>query len=357
MVIISEQNIINTYNERQQIQCKLYSECKRIKQENPNYGYKRISKLLHQSYPKTRWWHSRKHLPVPIQTSNWLKEKGLTPLAIDNINLPAIARVLGATFGDGGIFSNLNGIFLSSSEKEAVKDFGEDIKTIFGNEIPQNSRIIEGGVYGHSWCYQNTNRNVIRFFQALGAPIGKKSNIKLTTPTWLKHNQEAQDAFYSAFFSNEIGIPKIHIQGKGANSLDLSLVCKKELKNNRIDFLKGIQEYLKSKSIKAASIYIRPHKGDESSYIIKLAISLDFDNLMTFYRNINLSYSRHKQEKLKETLNQLTQLKLQRFKKLSNTLNTLTKRNYSEEWLKHNLKLTGKSLKFILKKEPIEKWN
>jgi len=163
-IVVDEQDIINTYDERQQEQCKLYYQYLSIKARNPTWGYKRIAKSMGQKIGKTRWWHAKKHIPVPIQTANWLKEKELLPLKTDNKNLPLIAKVLGATFGDGGIFENLNGIFLSSSEKEAVEEFGKDIEKIFNLIKNQNSRIIEGGGYGHSWCYQNTNRNIIRFF-------------------------------------------------------------------------------------------------------------------------------------------------------------------------------------------------
>jgi Lon-like ATP-dependent protease len=82
--------------------------------------------------------------------------------------------MLGSLFGDGGIFTNLNGIFLSSKEIENVKEFGNDIYTIFGEDMAQHSRIIGGGGKGHSWSYQNTNRKIIRYFVALGAPVGKK---------------------------------------------------------------------------------------------------------------------------------------------------------------------------------------
>lgn len=357
MSIITEQDIINTYDARQQEQCRLHHSYLKLKEENPQFGYKRIAKLLCQPYGKTRWWHSNKHIPVPIQTINWLKDKNLIPLKESDERTKLVSKIIGTTFGDGGIFENLNGIFLSSSELDSIKEYEKDLETIFGEEIKKNSRIIEGGEFGHSYCYQNTNRNVIRFFQALGAPIGKKSNIGLIIPSWIVTNQESQDSFFSSFFGNEIGIPKIHKDQKRTNSLDIALVSKKELYNNRIQFLKQIQSYLSTKTIKASKIYTRQHKDDTDSYIIKLAINLNFDNLMNFSKNIKLSYSSNKQEKLIKTLNELKEIKLQRFNNLSNTLNVLTKRNYSREWVKNNLRLTEKSLNYILEQKSLKKWN
>jgi|TARA_Y100000310_G_scaffold77294_1_gene73902 hypothetical protein len=190
----------------------------------------------------------------------------------------------------------------------------------------------------------------------LGAPIGKKSNINLTIPNWIIQNPKFQDFFFSAFFGNEIGIPKIHKDNKRTDSLDIGLVSKKEFLKNRTQFLNHIQNYLKSREINADKIHIQKHKQDKNSHLMKLALNLNFDNLMNFYKNIQLSYSQNKQAKLENTLKQLQIVKLDRFKKLSNTLNKLTQRNYSKKWIKHNLRLTNTSLKFILNKEHLEKW-
>ena len=356
MIILTEQDLINTYDKRQQEQCRLYYDYSKIKKQNPKFGYKKIAKLLGQPIGKTRWWHAKKHVPVPIQTVQWLKQKGLIPLTKNNPNLSLIAKVMGTTFGDGGIFENLNGIFLSSSEKDSVKEFGEDLKEIFGKDIEKNSRIIEGGEYGHSWCYQNTNRNVIRFFQALGAPIGRKSKIKLKIPQWILKDDRLQDGFFGSFFGNEIGIPKIHKDNRRTDSLDIGMVCKKELYQNRIEFLSKIKRYLRRKNVNADKIYTFKHKGDENKFLMKLAINLNFDNLMNFHKNIDIHYSRAKSEKLINMLNNLKNLKLERFNKLTNTLNKLTQRNYSEQWVKNNLRLTDKSLNFILEQKDLREW-
>ena len=189
----------------------------------------------------------------------------------------------------------------------------KNIKQIFGNELDSNSRIIEGGEYGHSYCYQNTNRNIIRFFQALGAPIGRKSGIELNIPEWILKDCNLQDHFFLAFLGNEIGIPKIHKDNRRTDSLDIGLVCKKELLQNRIEFLSNLQNYLKNKRVKAEKIYTRQHKQENNKFLMKLAINLNFDNLMNFYKNINISYSQQKAQKLQNTLIELQQLKLKRF--------------------------------------------
>ncbi|MBI2106797.1 hypothetical protein HYT57_02325 [Candidatus Woesearchaeota archaeon] len=324
-IVLTEQDMINTYDARQQEQCGLYHTYIKIKEENPSFGYKKIAKLLNQSYGKTRWWHAKKHIPVPIQTANWLKEKGLIPLTIEDSRVQLISKILGATFGDGGIFGNLNGIFLSSSELEAVKEFGEDLKTIFGSEIESNSRIIEAGGYGHSWCYQNTNRNVIRLFQALGAPIGRKSQIEFKIPEWIFINEKIADSFFSSFLGGELGTPTIHKNNNQLTSLDIGLQTTINSRENKINFLSQIQKYLNSKNIRTGSISISYPKKYPDKCLLRLQISKDLDNFYNFVQMIRLTYCKYKQERLNNTLKDFINLKYHRYRDvLFNTKNKET---------------------------------
>lgn len=105
--IINEQNIINTYPERNKEFATTYLEYLQIKKENPTLGYKRLSKLLNKPIHATRCWHHTNSVPEPINTVNWLKGKKLIPLTTKNDKIKLIAKIAGATFSDGGIFENL----------------------------------------------------------------------------------------------------------------------------------------------------------------------------------------------------------------------------------------------------------
>ena len=348
-VIIYEQDIINTYDEKQQEQCKLYYQYLEIKKQNPSWGYKRIAKAMGQNIGKTRWWHAKKHIPVPIQTASWLKDKGLLPLKTNNSNLPLIAKVLGSTFGDGGVFNNLNGIFLSSSEKEAVEEFGKDIGEIFNLNKNENSRIIEGGEYGHSWCYQNTNRNIIRFFLALGAPKGNKSSIEIKVPNWVYLREEFLDQFFGSFLGSEIGIPKIHVSKNHLNTFDIAITGSKRLETNRYEFLSLLNLYFQNKGIKANIINSRKTRNEEN-YLYRLLISTKIDNMIMFIRNLKLNYCFYKKEKLVGTINEFIRIKRIKYEEL-------LKRGYGAESCMSLLNLTPESLyeilnnkRFVLKK-------
>ncbi|MEK6905986.1 MAG: hypothetical protein AABX24_06300, partial [Nanoarchaeota archaeon] len=339
-MIINEQDIINIYDKRQQEQCKIYYQYQELKQQNPTWGYKRISKALGQPEAKTRWWHAKKHIPVPIQTANWLKEKGLLPLKIDNPKLPLIAKVLGATFGDGGIFDNLNGIFLSSSEKEAVKEFGKDLEKIFSLYKNQNARIIEGGVYGHSWCYQNTNRNIIYFFLALGAPRGNKTKIELNVPNWIKLSTGSENEFYGSLLGGELGTPIIHKKGNYLTSLELGITGLPLFKENRISFLKELAKYLGKNRVSTTSIYEGKYKT-EGSLMFRLLIEKKIDNVLLFLMNIKINYCKYKTERLYKALGHWAMLKKKKY-------NELLQRGYGAEHAMKTLNLTPNSLYLLL---------
>lgn len=340
-IIIDEQDIINTYDERQQEQCKLYYMYLDIKSKNPSWGHKRIAKSMNQPIGKTRWWHSGKHIPIPIQTCNWLKERNLLPLRTDNSKLSLISKVLGATFGDGGIFENLNGIFLSSSEKEAVKEFGKDLELIGQLKDNENSRIIEGGVYGHSWCYQNTNRNLIRLFLALGAPKGNKTKLELKSPEWIKLNEDFEKEFWGSFFGGELGTPTIHKNGNFLTTLEIGITGTKKLTHNRKNFLNEVINYLNNKRVKTTSIYEGKYIT-EDSIIFRLLIEKKIDNVILFLMNTKINYCNYKKERLYKALGEWAMLKKKRYYELTK------KRGYGAERAMKNLNLTPNSLYLLL---------
>ncbi|MBI2140470.1 ATP-binding protein [Candidatus Woesearchaeota archaeon] len=345
-VILDEQDIINTYDARQQDQCRLYGRYLEIKAKNPMWGYKRIAKSMGQKIGKTRWWHANKHIPVPIQTAHWLKENGLLPLRENHPHLPLIAKILGATFGDGGIFENLNGIFLSSYEMESAVEFGHDLMEIFGKEANRNSRIIEGGEWGHSWCYQNTNRNIIRFFAALGAPLGNKTKIGLEIPNWIYLQETFADHFFGALLGGELGAPKVHKRKNRLQTLDFGITGPESLEENRMAFLNRVKKYLECKEVLVTSILKRKTRN-ETLALYRLMISIRFDNVVNFIKRVEMHYCRYKKEKMLNAINEFARIKRDKYQKLVSG-------GYGAEHAMKTLNLTPKSLYAILSEERVE---
>ncbi len=67
--------------------------------------------------------------------------------------------------------------------------------------------LTEGGEYGHSYNIRTFDRNVIRFFVALGTPVGDKVAIKYTLPKYIsKLSGNHKIAFLDGLLSSEVSV-------------------------------------------------------------------------------------------------------------------------------------------------------
>ncbi|MBN1159767.1 MAG: hypothetical protein JXA43_00825 [Candidatus Diapherotrites archaeon] len=347
--IIDSSDIIKTYSRKDQESCALYFKYKALMKKHPKWGYKKLSKEYNIPVSKARWWHHTSAKPRSLIAVAFLESKKLLPLKSNDKHIPLIARILGCTFGDGGIPKNKNNIFLSSSEKNATFDFKKDLIKIFGNDIASNFSLIEGGQYGHSWCIRNSNRAVIRFFEALGAPIGNKSKLNLVVPEWLNISEIAEAEFYSAFFGNEIGIPKIHKQGNRLDFFGVAIAGTEDFKNNRIKFMKAVQKFLTKKGINTTKIYVQNDKKKQH-ILFKLGISIEFGNVMRFIKRIPLEYCHYKQEKLETTMKEYKKVKQARY-------TMLRERGLTHNYTLTLLRLNPTSFSYITDKAGAEVWS
>ena len=86
-ILVSEQDIINTYSQKDKISCQKYFEYLKLVQDNPTIGYKKAAKLLGVKQGSTRWWHTKgekRAIPNPLKVVQKLKEAGLLPFIEDH---------------------------------------------------------------------------------------------------------------------------------------------------------------------------------------------------------------------------------------------------------------------------------
>lgn len=342
-LIIDEQQIVNTFGEKDQEQYYLYQEYLDAKKNNPDWGYKRLGTNLGYKDSIFRWWYEGKHTPKTVQTINWLKERNLLPLTTSNPKITKISKVLGSLFGDARIFENLNGIFLSSSELSAVEEFQQDIEALFELEKDETSRIIEGGIEGHSWCYQNMKRAISRYFLALGAPKGRKTTQDLIIPAWIYNKKTLQEEFFASLLGSELGVPKVHITKTKLQTLDFSITAEPLYTDNRYEFISRIKEFFESKGIKCSEIKISKIK-DSDKLKFRLLISTTYSNYVQFVKNIKLNYCSYKTEKLQNTLVEFRKVKHFRY-------NELIEKGYGAEHVMKLLRVEPKDLYTILTEE------
>jgi Lon-like ATP-dependent protease len=311
--ILTKEDIIKTYFIEDRVSAYKYYEYLKLTADNPTFGYKRLAKLLNQPEGRVRWWHNGKHKPHAVRTIEYLEERGLLPLMPSMEKISLAARILGALFGEGGIFATLNAVFLSSGEKSSLNAFKEDLVNLFGNNICPNFDLRTGGVNRSSQALWNTNRNVVRFFMALGAPVGKKEQ-ELSIPSWIYTNEAAKLEFFGAFFGSELCSPKFT---SFLNTLDIPIAGSYKLRENRIRFLKQVEAFLNSYGIRCTSIYENEFR--EGRYLWRLLIAKDYENFLRFKQLIPIRYSEAKKERIAKAAEQMSESKIMKFRNMMNS--------------------------------------
>lgn|GEM_PF-151011 len=298
--IITNENIIKTFSEKDQKSANDYYRFREIKEKNPKFGYKKIAKMLGINAAQTRWWTNGRHKPKAIRTVETLEKIGLLPFTYNNNNLSAISRILGTTFGDGGVFYNLNGIFFSSSEEDSINDYAADMISIFGEGIGTNFDRRISGINNSGMLIRNSNRTVVRFFLALGAPLGKKRE-NMQIPAWIHLNATAQKEFFGALLGNELCSPKFCDKQKKIQCFCVGLAGDRTLESNRKKILDEIALYLNSYGI-ITTPSINENEFREGKYVWRLGISTEIENIMRFYKLIPIRYSNEKTDRIRESI-------------------------------------------------------
>lgn len=315
MLLVDEQDIINTCSEEEQLSCKKYAEYKLLIQENPSFGYKRCAKLLGVPQGRTRWWHTKgakKAVPLALKTVEKLKEAGLIPLTQEHKHAKTILNILGTLFGDGGIDRRLNTMAFISADKKDVDLWKSDLIEVF--PFAKNKmNLIEGGEWGHSYNMRTFDRAVIRFFVALGAPVGDKIITQYSLPPWIeKVKPVALKCFLDGLLSSEVSIPKfiktiynIDYFKNFSLSLSKSLV----LEDSHITFMDSFRKQFKRLGIKCTSnlrkdVYrkeLRKDGHNSNGYRIFFRVSIS--NVLRFHKIFPLRYCFGKKEKFDKEVN------------------------------------------------------
>ncbi len=285
ITIIDEYDIARTYDEREFEKFVNYNRWRRSKLE---VGYKRASKILGIKQSTMRWWFAGMK-PKSVQLIEKLRCKGLIPLRSDDRRLEDIALILGALFGDGCIDRNLSTLSFTSSEREMVERFAEIVRRIFGEilyEIKENR-----GAKGGSYLFRTWDRSVIRFFVALGAPVGKKTEIKFGFPEWVLTRPSLFLAFVDGLFSSDGCVPRWSYSRRFNGSFEIAQIT--DDVENKMEFFETISRFLSKFGIKS-KLRIEKH-GDR--WKIRLIFENSLENAVRFLSLIPISLSNRKRFK------------------------------------------------------------
>ena len=309
MLLVSEQDIINTYSKEVQDSCKKYAEYQDLIRENPSFGYKRCAKLLGVPQGRTRWWHTKgekRAVPLALKAVRKLKDAGLLPFTEKHKHINIIFNILGTLFGDGGIDRRLNTAAFISADLKDVELWRKDLVEVF--PFAKNKmNMVEGGEWGHSYNMRTFDRAVIRFFIALGAPVGDKIIIPYSLPHWFKKaEQSSRKSFLDGLLSSEVSVPKFVrtiYKTDYFKNFSLSLSKSMALENSHIEFMDSLRKQFKRLGIKCTpnlrkDIYrkeLRKDGHDSNGYRIFFTISIV--NVLCFHKTFPLRYCFGKKEK------------------------------------------------------------
>ena len=320
-VLLSEQEIIATYSEDEQLSCKQYAEYQKLIQQNPSFGYKRCAKILGVSQGRTRWWHAKgakKAVPLPLKAIKKLKAAGLLPFDETHKNAEIVFNILGTLFGDGGIDIRFNTVAFISSDKKDVDLWHEDLLKIFPFAVGK-TQIVEGGEYGHSFNIRCYDRAVVRFFAALGTPVGNKVTIKYSLPKWLfSASEKSRSAFLDGYLASEVSVPRWK-KGLSGNCFfaDLAMGVSKvlSLEAEHIVFLKDAENLLHSVGIATTgNIYKnisagRLRKDGFRTANYKIFPRTTFGNVLFFNENFPFRYAIGKKQRMKTAIEKALEYK------------------------------------------------
>lgn len=253
MLILTTEDILKTYPEYEAESARKYYEFLNLRAENPTFGYKKLAKMLGVKDGRTRCWKQWNGKPTPILAIEKLTQVGLLPFYSDNPKIPAVLRLLGAGFTDGGIDKNLNTFHFNSARMENIMAWKKDFLEIFPFAEEKLSAIITGKNQS-SIGVRTTERAIVRFFSALGCPVGNKTMVSYSLPAYLlKLSQELRAAFLDGFFSCEASLPPVT-----TFSISMSKIEEKEAEH--IQFLSDFCTLCQSIGIEHTSINKVPQK-------------------------------------------------------------------------------------------------
>jgi len=309
MILVDAQDIINTYSQEEQLSCKKYAEYKQLIQEIPSFGYKRCAKLLGVPQGRTRWWHTKgekRAIPLALKTVRKLKEVGLIPFTEEHKHAETVFNILGTLFGDGGIDIRLNTMAFISADKRDVDLWKSDLLEIF--PFAKNKmNLVEGGEWGHSYNMRTFDRAIIRFFVALGAPVGDKIITPYSFPYWIeKIKQDSLKCFLDGLLSSEVSIPrfvKTRYYTDYFKNFSLSLSKSVALEESHVEFMSSLRNQFKLWGIKCTpnlrkDVYRKELRKDgHQSQGYRIFFTISIPNVLRFHKIFPLHYCFGKKEK------------------------------------------------------------
>ncbi len=244
-----------------------------------------------------------------------LKKRDLLPLRMNSAKLPLLLKLAGFVLGDGSLIihsvkdkSTSKGTVWFYAQPEDLEDIRMDVKELGWTcsrtytryrDIDFASKYGDKVIHSTEHSAKVSSRSFLVLLNALGIPIGNKSNQNWCLPSWvIELPLWLKRLFIGAFQGAEMSTPST------ATNLGYTFYSPTVGINKREQYVesgkKFIQDYGKLLEEFDVSYSIAEEKHDytdsegEESFRIRIHIKSDSSNLIRFYSKVNFEYNRKK---------------------------------------------------------------
>ncbi|MFB6145066.1 MAG: RtcB family protein [Candidatus Nanohaloarchaea archaeon] len=237
------------------------------------------------------------------QVIEFLEEKNLLPLKTTDRKFNILLKLVGFHTGGGSFGSEGQTWFYA--DKEDLENIREDIKELglTPSKIYSRERIHELPGKESFERTEHSIRTNSRAFRKLlielGAPEGKKTRQRFSTPDYFEHLASWQKALYlSAFFGAEMSSPKAQ-HNKNLYCPKISQNKSKNVSDSGLRFMEDIKKILEELGIQTNEIesFETCETQDGAVERFRLGVKNDSQNLISFFTQIGYRYNKQKQKK------------------------------------------------------------
>ena len=238
---------------------------------------------------------------------NELKKRDLFPINATTTKLPLLLKLLGFITGDGSAMATRKNIGINLYGKiQDLEIIRGDIEKLGYSSYQVYSRKRDHKIntkYGEV-CFRFTetsfgirNSSLCILLKAMGLPFRNKTKHYFRVPKYIFNLPKWMIRLYlAAYFGAEMSKPKaqtkynLYCPAVSINKIE-------KLRFNGIEFMEDIKNLIQAFGIRTAPLsYDQQYlnKDGDWTYIVRLLIQEDTENLIKFYSQINYEYCREK---------------------------------------------------------------
>lgn len=238
-----------------------------------------------------------------------LRDLGLTPLFLDDERILPIARLLGATFGDGCLSQSSDRwysvCFIVACERSGGAE--EVIRDLEKLGFPSSRHVVTrtGRIKGRSFVQQTEQVRCSSFalwllLKTLGAPSGSKTDTAFEIPAWIvRAPKRVQYEFLSTYLGGEMSITKsTEAHPRSFNASEVRFNKREDLADNGRTLAVQTASILSRFGVRTTRIHVSPSKvqrlDGSKSVTVRITFSNENQSLENLLRNVPVQYCRRK---------------------------------------------------------------